>query len=106
MREYENRVNSKAPVLTPSETHFCCARHNPNAKTFTRSPAGLPRTRFHLTSFIFKSNLFLCHASKTKELAEFTVEEEGGGTRRRSQKRLKLNLVMDRSLFSLTHDRF
>ena len=39
MRECGNRVNSKAPVLTPSEIHFCCARHNPNAKTF--SPAGL-----------------------------------------------------------------
>lgn len=111
MRECGNRVNSKAPVLTPSEIHFCCARHNPNAKTF--SPAGLlspappPQNQgsTSLHSFL-KSFFFLCHVLKTKEPAPGSGLEgwrEGG--REGSQKRLKLNLVMERSLFSLTRDR-
>lgn len=66
MREYENRVNSKAPVLTPSEIHFCCARHKPNAKTFTHSPAGLPRPG-STSAHSFLSQIFLCHVLKTKE---------------------------------------
>lgn len=111
MRECGNRVNSKAPVLTPSEIHFCCARHNPNAKTF--SPAGLlspapppAEPGLHFASFISQIFFFLCHVLKTKEPAPGSGLEgwrEGG--REGSQKRLKLNLVMERSLFSLTRDR-
>lgn len=71
MRECGNRVNSKAPVLTPSEIHFCCARHNPNAKTF--SPAGLlspapppPEPGLHFASFISQIFFFFMSCFKNK----------------------------------------
>lgn len=105
MRECGNRVNSKAPVLTPSEIHFCCARHNPNAKTFSPQPSPSPRPEpgLHFASFISQIFFFfLCHVLKTKEPAPGSGLE---GWREGSQKRLKLNLVMERSLFSLTRDR-
>lgn len=113
MREYENRVNSKALVLTPSETHFCCARHNPDAKTFTHSPTGhassspSPLNQVPLHSFF--NQIFFMSCFKNKRTITGRVQAGGGRRARRvcrSQKWLKLNLVMDRSLFSLTHDRF
>lgn len=99
MREYENRVNSKAPVLTPSEIHFCCARHNPDAKTFTRSPAAPPPGPGS-TSLIFLNPSFLCHISERKSHKCLSSErnEDGKG----SHKRVKRTLVMERSLCSLT----
>lgn len=62
VREYENRVNSKALSAYPIKNTFCCDRHNPNAKTF-----GLALAPYHpstLYSFQHKSFYVACPKQK------------------------------------------
>lgn len=94
----------QSPCAYSVRNTFCCARHNPNAKTFTHRPAGLPQpgsTPLH--SFLNRNLCVSCFKNKGTITGQVQSERGGRGEMCwRSQKSLKLNLVMDHSLFSLT----
>lgn len=97
MREYENRVNSKALVLTPSETHFCCARHNPDAKTFTHSPTGhasspppIPPPPKQVPLHSLFNQIFFMSCFKNKRTITGRVQAGGGRRARREEQEPKM----------------